>query len=152
MGKPIPTTTINIPSPGVYTLNGLQALAFARARYGVPGGDIDRGRREQLVIRAMLNKARQIGSLTKIPELYGQFEKNVQTDLGLGDILKLASVMTNLDDVVIRSRYIDGGGLSGMTCAGGWQRVNSEPRDDGAVYSAAAYGGAEPASYGWHCD
>jgi anionic cell wall polymer biosynthesis LytR-Cps2A-Psr (LCP) family protein len=114
VGQPIPTTTIDIPRPGVYTLNGLQALAFARARYGVPGGDIDRGRREQLVIRAMISKARQIGSLTKIPELYAQFERNVQTDLSLGDLLKLASFGTNLDDVVIRSRYIDGGGLAGM--------------------------------------
>ena len=115
VGKRVPTTTINITEPGVYTLNGLQALAFARARYGVPGGDIDRGRREQLVIRAMLNKARQLGSLTKIPELYAQFEQNVQTDLGLADMLRLASFGTSLNDVVIRSRYIDGGGFIGMT-------------------------------------
>ena len=115
VGKPVPTTTINIPSPGVYALNGLQALAFARARYGVPGGDIDRGRREQLVIRAMLSKARQVGSLTKLPELYTQFQQNIKTDLVLGDMLKLASFGANLDDVIIRSRYIDGGGLSGMT-------------------------------------
>ena len=115
VGQPVPTTTINIPVPGVYTLYGMQALAFSRARYGVPGGDIDRGRREQMVIRAILSKARQIGSFTKIPELYGQFQENVQTDLSLTDILALAGFAANLenDDLIIRSRYIDQGGLSG---------------------------------------
>ena len=115
VGQPVPTTTINIPVPGVYTLYGMQALAFSRARYGVPGGDIDRGRREQMVIRAILSKARQIGSFTKIPELYGQLQENVQTDLSLTDILALAGFAANLenDDLIIRSRFIDQGGLTG---------------------------------------
>ena len=115
VGQPVPTTTINIPVPGVYKLYGLQALAFSRARYGVPGGDIDRGRREQMVIRAILSKARQIGSFTKIPELYAQFQENVETDLSLTDILALAGFASNLenDDLIIRSRYIDQGGLTG---------------------------------------
>ena len=43
VGERVPTQTIEIPRPGVYELNGMETLAFARARYGVPGGDIDRG-------------------------------------------------------------------------------------------------------------
>lgn len=114
-GTAVPTQTIWIPNAGVYTLNGMQALAYVRARYGVPGGDVDRGRREQRLIRAVLSKAKQLNSITKIPELYGQFERNVKTDLTLPDILKLATMAANLDDVVIRSRFIDGAGFTSIT-------------------------------------
>lgn len=57
VGSKVPRTEINIPKPGVYTLDGLQSLAFVRARYGVPGGGVHRGRREQRVVRALLAKA-----------------------------------------------------------------------------------------------
>ena len=114
-GTAVPTQTIWIPQAGVYSLNGMQALAYVRARYGMPGGDVDRGRREQRLIRAVLNKAKQIDSLAKLPELYAQFEKSVKTDLTLPDMLKLAAVMATLDDVVIRSRFIDGAGFTSIT-------------------------------------
>jgi len=114
-GTAVPTQTIWIPQAGVYSLNGLQALAYVRARYGVPGGDIDRGRREQRLIRAVLSKAKQVNSITKFPELYSQFERNIKTDLTLTDLLKLATLATSLDDIVIRSRFIDSAGLTSIT-------------------------------------
>ena len=114
-GTAVPTQTIWIPQAGVYTLNGLQALAYVRARYGVPGGDIDRGRREQRLIRAVISKAKQLNSITKFPELYSQFERNIKTDLTLTDLLKLATLATSLDDIVIRSRFIDSAGLTSIT-------------------------------------
>jgi anionic cell wall polymer biosynthesis LytR-Cps2A-Psr (LCP) family protein len=114
-GTLVPTQTIWIPRPGVYTLNGLQTLAYARARYGVPGGDIDRGRRTQKVVRAMLSKAKSNGLATfaQLPSLIEQFGANVKTDLSLDQILALASLADRIDDGVIRSRYFDGVGLTG---------------------------------------
>lgn len=114
-GTAVPTQTIWIPQAGVYTLNGLQSLAYVRARYGVPGGDIDRGRREQRLIRAVISKAKQVNSITKFPELYTQFERNIKTDLTVADLLKLATLATSLDDLVIRSRFIDPAGLTSIT-------------------------------------
>lgn len=116
-GQPVPTQTINLPRPGVYTLNGQQALAFARARYGVPGSDIDRGRRAQQVVRALLNKARSNGviTLTQLPALLNQFSRYVKTDLTLDQILALALQADRFDDGVIRSRYFDGVGMTGLT-------------------------------------
>jgi anionic cell wall polymer biosynthesis LytR-Cps2A-Psr (LCP) family protein len=110
-GMAVPTQTIDIPWPGVYRLNGLQALAYVRARYGVPGGDVDRGRREQRLIRALFAKAKQLDAITKVPELYAQFQRNVKTDLTLDNILYLAGLAPRFDDAIIRSRFIDGGGL-----------------------------------------
>ena len=116
-GQPVPTQTIYIPRPGVYTLNGMQTLAYARARYGVPGGDVDRTRRAQRVVRALLNKARSNGLITiaRLPALLNQFSRNVKTDLTLDQILALAAQADRFDDGIIRSRYLDGVGMTGVT-------------------------------------
>lgn len=114
-GTAVPLQTINIPRPGIYTLNGLEALAYVRARYGVPGGDIDRGRREQRLIRAMFNKLKQLDMITKVPELYAQFQQQVRTDLTLENMLYLATLAPRFEDAIIRSRFIDGGGLRAAT-------------------------------------
>lgn len=118
-GQAVPTQTIYIPGPGVYTLNGLQTLAFARARYGVPGGDIDRGHRTQQVVRGLFNKAKSdwLGTLTKLPRLMNQVGRNVQTDMTPEQILALSNLAEKFDDATIRSRFFEGVGLSGGTYA-----------------------------------
>lgn len=116
-GQAVPTQTIYLPRPGVYKLNGMQALAYARARYGVPGGDVDRTRRAQRVVRALLHKARNdsLGTLARLPALLNQFARNVKTDLTLDQILSLASQIERFDDGIIRSRYLDGVGMTAAT-------------------------------------
>lgn len=117
VGGAVPTMTISLPSPGVYKLNGLQALAYVRARYGVRGGDMDRGRRMQQVLRAMLDKGRVNGllSLTLIPQLFQQLDRYIETDLSLSQILWLAQIANRLDESALRSRYFDAVGLTGIT-------------------------------------
>jgi anionic cell wall polymer biosynthesis LytR-Cps2A-Psr (LCP) family protein len=114
-GMAVPTTTIDIKHPGVYEFDGLQALAYVRARYGVPGGDVDRGRREQRFLRALLSKARQLKAITRIPQLLAQFADDLQTDLKLENILYFAGMADRFSDAVIRSRYIDSTGLTAIT-------------------------------------
>jgi anionic cell wall polymer biosynthesis LytR-Cps2A-Psr (LCP) family protein len=115
VGAPVPTQTIEIPRPGVYELNGMQTLAFARARYGVPGGDIDRGRRAQRVVRALLNELRHSASLTAIPSLYAQYSRSVVTDIELDDIVAMATQAERLDALALRNRYLDGVGMTAVT-------------------------------------
>ncbi len=116
-GQAVPTQTIYIPRPGVYTLNGLQALAYTRARQAVPGGDVDRGRRAQRVLRALLHKARSSSliAITRLPALLDQFARNVKTDLTLDQILSLAAQADRFDDSIIRSRYFDDVGMTSAT-------------------------------------
>jgi anionic cell wall polymer biosynthesis LytR-Cps2A-Psr (LCP) family protein len=116
-GQAVPTQTIWIPGPGVYTLNGLQTLAFARARYGVPGGDIDRGHRTQQVVRGIFNKAKSdwVGTLTRLPRLTSQIGRNVQTSFTPEQIVSLAGLAERFDDAAIRSRFFEGVGLTGAT-------------------------------------
>jgi anionic cell wall polymer biosynthesis LytR-Cps2A-Psr (LCP) family protein/uncharacterized protein YraI len=112
-GSRVPTTSIDIPQAGIYTLNGLQALAFVRARYGIPGGDVDRGRREQRVSRALFSKAKQLNAIPKIPELLDQFSKYVKTDMPIDKVLYFMSIADRFDDLMIRSRFLDPGGANG---------------------------------------
>jgi anionic cell wall polymer biosynthesis LytR-Cps2A-Psr (LCP) family protein len=114
-GMAVPTTTIDIKHPGVYSLDGMRALAYVRARYGIPGGDVDRGRREQRFLRALLSKARQLKAITRIPQLVAQFADDLQTDLKLENILYFAGMADRFSDAVIRSRYIDPTGLTAIT-------------------------------------
>ena len=116
-GQAVPTQTINIPGPGVYTLNGLQTLAFARARYGVPGGDIDRGHRTQQVVRGLFNQAKGdwLATLTKLPRLMNQVGRNVLTDMTPDQILALSKLAERFDDTAVRSRFFEGVGLTGAT-------------------------------------
>src|SRR5690606_8688319 len=43
--------------PGLQTLDGDEALAYVRERYGLPGGDFDRVKRQQNWIRAIMRAA-----------------------------------------------------------------------------------------------
>lgn len=117
-GSRVPLLRIDLPKPGVYRLNGLEALAYVRARYGIPGGDVDRGRREQRVVRAILAKARQVGSITKLTNLYYALRNDVETDLTLESILRYALMIDRIGDAVIRSRYLMGYDANGAALEG----------------------------------
>lgn len=74
-------------SPGVYHMDGFQALCYVRMRKTT--GDFDRLRREQEVIMALFKEALSINGLTRVPELYNQFKTFVETDMALEDVFTL---------------------------------------------------------------
>ncbi len=117
-GSRVPLLRINLPKPGVYRMNGLQALAYVRARFDIPGGGIDRGRREQRMVRALLARIRQVGSLTKLTELYNAVHSEVETDLSLEAILRYAQVVDKIGDAVVRSVYLAGDDAAGAALEG----------------------------------
>jgi len=89
---------------GVIHMDGDLALWYARSRQ--KSSDFDRGRRQQEVLRALFTQALQTGTLARIPELYNDFKNNVDTDLGLGDILQLSLYAPKMTNADIRSYYI----------------------------------------------
>lgn len=74
-------------SPGVYHMDGFQALCYVRMRKTT--GDFDRLRREQEVMMALFNEALSINGLARVPELYDQFKAFVETDMSVEDVFKL---------------------------------------------------------------
>jgi anionic cell wall polymer biosynthesis LytR-Cps2A-Psr (LCP) family protein len=58
--------------------------------------DFDRIRRQQEVLKAMFQKVLSLDGLTKLPQLYGEFNKWVGSDIGLGDLLPLIPLASSL--------------------------------------------------------
>lgn len=78
-----------IDKTGKQTLNGEQALAYARTRHNT-GGDLARAGRQREVINAALAKAKANG-LSKLPDLIAMGLKNCQTSLTTEEIKELGT-------------------------------------------------------------
>lgn len=104
-------------NPGVIHMDGDLALWYARSRQ--KSSDFDRGRRQQEVLRAIFTQALRAGTLTRIPELYGNVRDSVETDLGLGDLLQLALYAPKMTNADIRSYYIRPPYVSSWITSGG---------------------------------
>jgi anionic cell wall polymer biosynthesis LytR-Cps2A-Psr (LCP) family protein len=72
-------TSIYFPA-GEQTLNGEQALQFVRTRH--QDGDGGRVMRQQLVLRALLERARDPEVADELPEIVKEHRRTVKTDLG----------------------------------------------------------------------
>ena len=78
---------------GPQTVAGAQALAFVRQRHGLPGGDLDRARRQQVFLSSMAHTVLSSNSLTdatKRAALVDAVDKAVTVDRSL-DVLSLAT-------------------------------------------------------------
>ena len=74
-------------SKGMQKLNGEEALALARTRK--IDNDIERGKRQQLVLRAIMDKAVSVGSITKYGDVMESMGDNLTTNMDFGEILSL---------------------------------------------------------------
>lgn len=72
---------------GLQELDGEEALALARTRK--IDSDIERGKRQQLVLRAIIDKAVSIGSITKYGDVMESMGDNMTTNLEFGEMLGL---------------------------------------------------------------
>ncbi|WP_338470675.1 LCP family protein [Niallia sp. XMNu-256] len=78
---------------GLQKLNGEEALALARTRK--IDNDIERGKRQQLVLRAIIDKAVSVGSITKYGGVMESMGNNMSTNLEFGEILGLFEYATS---------------------------------------------------------
>jgi polyisoprenyl-teichoic acid--peptidoglycan teichoic acid transferase len=106
--SPIGHTDISL-SPGTHHLNGKYALWYVRSRWNT--SDFDRHRRQQQVLLAILYQARSQNMLVRLPELWDAYRQSVETDLGLKDVIYLASVAGRLDTRDINNYFIRGSHL-----------------------------------------
>jgi polyisoprenyl-teichoic acid--peptidoglycan teichoic acid transferase len=76
--------------PGLQHMDGLTALKYARYRMD-DEGDVGRMRRQQQVVKALMKAAATPAILTRIPQLIPALADAVDTDLSVGEMLKLAT-------------------------------------------------------------
>jgi LCP family protein required for cell wall assembly len=89
--------------PGRQHFYAKEALWYARSR--VTTNDFDRNYRQQLVLGAIMDRLISLESLTKIPQLYETYVKNVTTNLDLPTILSLAPTAVRLTDRSLVNQY-----------------------------------------------
>lgn len=87
---------------GTHHLNGDEALRLARARFGLPNGDLDRQRNQYLIMTALGEEALAKENISKLPNLIKVGMEQIQDTnikeseaLGMG----LALTGTTMDDV-----------------------------------------------------
>lgn len=90
--------------PGVVHMDGDLALWYARSR--MKSSDFDRGRRQQEVLRAIYARVLQTGTISRLPALYNDLMRIVETDLTLTEMLQLALYAPKLTNADFRSYYI----------------------------------------------
>ncbi len=74
---------------GYNELNGEEALSFARERKAFADGDNQRGKNQQAVITALLQKAISPAILTNYAGLLGSLDGNMETNMSMDDITEL---------------------------------------------------------------
>lgn len=73
--------------PGEQTLDGRHALALARTRK--LDSDVERGKRQQMIIQAMLDKASSIQSIGKYGAIIDEVGHNMKTNMTLNEMFGL---------------------------------------------------------------
>ena len=74
---------------GKVHLNSEQALGFVRERYSLQGGDNDRGKNQEKVIAAIINKLTSTKVLNNYNEIIGNLQDSVQTNMQLPVMMNL---------------------------------------------------------------
>jgi LCP family protein required for cell wall assembly len=120
---------------GVAHMDGALALWYARAR--PVGGDFFRAYRQRQVLRAIYHAGLSSGVLTKIPDLYSDFNDVVQSDLGLWDVMQFVPLATQLDEAQIRSLHIGPNQITAWTTPRGDDVLLPRPEQIEALVNLA---------------
>ncbi len=85
---------------GTYTVNGNQALAYARIRY--IGTDFARTERQRTIIKAVVSKVKGSG-LAGVAGFTAAFKDRIESDLSLMDILSFLYTVSDLSDFEVET-------------------------------------------------
>jgi polyisoprenyl-teichoic acid--peptidoglycan teichoic acid transferase len=80
---------------GFYHMDADTALWYVRSRK--TSSDLDRGRRQQDVIRALWRQIRAQGVLENLPTVWGQVTETVATNLTLADVIGMGPLAATVD-------------------------------------------------------
>ncbi len=125
---------------GDIQMNSEQALGFVRERYSLDGGDNDRGKNQEKVISAIVNKLASLKSVSNFTSIVNNLQDSVQTNMSLDTINALAN--TQLDSgskFTVMSQAVTGTGSTGQLTS--YAMPNSSlymmKLDDSSVESAS---------------
>lgn len=86
--------TVWIPK-GDFWATGEMALALARERYNMPGGDYQRQENQQNVIKAILERTLQLRDINKAVNVLSAAGSNVKTNMSLDQLIAIFNSLMN---------------------------------------------------------
>ena len=100
---------------GDIQMNSEQALGFVRERYSLDGGDNDRGKNQEKVISAILNKLASLKSVSNFTSIVNNLQDSVQTNMSLNTINALANTqLESGSKFTVTSQAVTGTGSTGQ--------------------------------------
>lgn len=129
---------------GLQTLNGRDALAFARARHALPTGDFGRSENQGLLLVSALAQFRkEFGKdPSRLLDWVGAGLRNMRTDVPIDQLLRLAFTASTLNPKRVANVVLPGGtGMAGGTSVvnleqAALQAIASDLADDGLLSKA----------------
>lgn len=95
-------------SAGKQTLNGEQALCYARSR--TTSNDFERAKRQQLIIQLVKSKMLSIGTLSDFGKINGMLDSlgdNMRSDMQLWEMQRLYEIYKQIPDAQIYQRVLE---------------------------------------------
>lgn len=88
---------------GINALDGVEAIAFARMRKALPGGDFDRSLDQGYLLNGTLRRVRQLSAQPgTLERLLVSFLRNVDVDLPPGELYRLARAVVQVQPQRVR--------------------------------------------------
>ncbi len=114
---------VNYKNGEIAHLDGLHALALARARnaqggYGLPGGNFDRERNQQKILRALQEKALSAGTLSNLGKITGLIDalgNNLRTNINTSEVRSLIDLAQEIQGDKLQSIALDKEGEAVVT-------------------------------------
>lgn len=134
------TTTVGGYSiqAGENQLNGAKALAFARERSNLSGGDEARGKNQMQLITALIQQASPANIMTNYRQILSSLEGMFVTDMPLSTITKLVTTqLSDLNDWEVFSYSVTGTGGTAYNYSAGGNAYVMHPNADSVNHAAA---------------
>jgi LCP family protein required for cell wall assembly len=82
--------------PGEHHLDGPTAMIYVRSRFGRGNSDFERARRQQDVVRALVQRGRDPGLLARLPQVLSAAAEMIRTDMPPERLPELLSMLDQL--------------------------------------------------------
>ncbi|ERT09894.1 cell envelope-related function transcriptional attenuator common domain protein [Lyngbya aestuarii BL J] len=92
---------------GQHHLNGSQVLQFLRFRQDSLG-DIGRVQRQQILMRAFMEQALNVGTISRLPKLVSIIQSHIDTNLSLEELVALVNFATHVNPENIEMLMVPG--------------------------------------------
>lgn len=95
-------------NPGEQTMSGLKALAMARSRKAVKGGDFGRAANQQKIIKAVIEQEKIKSNMRAVVVKTIDLLSHVDTDLSLGELIKIGLFVKSIEESNISGVVLKG--------------------------------------------